>query len=150
MIMLVLIFTLVVEYVCMCLVVSDSATMDRIIRLLCPWGSPGKNTGAGCHFLLQGIFLTQGWNPHLLCLLNQQVDSLPLNHLGSLLLIASPSLISYSNLMYLYMLNIMVITQCQKGVLKFPTVYFPSDLKTAFDFGIVIFFKKNHINVDTL
>ena len=28
-------------------------------RLLCPWGFPDKNTGAGCHFLLQGIFLTQ-------------------------------------------------------------------------------------------
>ena len=23
-------------------------------RLLCPWDSPGKNTGVGCHFLLQG------------------------------------------------------------------------------------------------
>ena len=28
--------------------------------------SPGKNTGVGCHFLLQGIFPTQGWNPRLL------------------------------------------------------------------------------------
>ena len=28
-------------------------------RLLCPWSSPGKNTGVGCHALLQGIFLTQ-------------------------------------------------------------------------------------------
>ena len=28
-------------------------------RLLHPWDSPGKNTGVGCHFLLQGIFLTQ-------------------------------------------------------------------------------------------
>ena len=28
-------------------------------RLLCPWGSPGKNTGVGCHFLVHGIFLTQ-------------------------------------------------------------------------------------------
>ena len=27
-------------------------------RFLCPWNSPGKNTGEGCHFLLQGIFLT--------------------------------------------------------------------------------------------
>ena len=27
---------------------------------------PGKNTGVGSHFLLQGIFLTQGSNPHLL------------------------------------------------------------------------------------
>ena len=31
-------------------------------RLLCPWNSPGKNTGAGSHYLLQGIFPTQGWN----------------------------------------------------------------------------------------
>ena len=28
-------------------------------RLLCPWDFPGKNTGVGSHFLLQGIFLTQ-------------------------------------------------------------------------------------------
>jgi len=34
-------------------------------RLLCPWDFPGKNTGVGCHFLLQGIFLTQELNPHL-------------------------------------------------------------------------------------
>ena len=27
-------------------------------RLLCPWNSPGKNTGVGCHALLQGIFPT--------------------------------------------------------------------------------------------
>ena len=33
--------------------------------LLCPWGSPGKNAGVGCHALLQGIFLTQGLNPGL-------------------------------------------------------------------------------------
>ena len=36
-------------------------------RLLCPWGSPGKNTGVGCHALLQGIFLTQRSNPRPLC-----------------------------------------------------------------------------------
>ena len=29
-------------------------------RLLCPWVFPGKNAGVSCHFLLQGIFLTQG------------------------------------------------------------------------------------------
>ena len=34
-------------------------------RFLCPWNSPGKITGVGCHFLLQGIFLTQGSNPGL-------------------------------------------------------------------------------------
>ena len=35
-------------------------------RLLGPWDSPGKNTGMGCRFLLQGIFLTQGLNSRLL------------------------------------------------------------------------------------
>ena len=44
--------------------------------LLCPWDSLGKNIGVG--FLLQGIFLTQGWNPHLLRLLRWQEGSLPL------------------------------------------------------------------------
>ena len=39
-------------------------------RLPCPWDSPGKNTGVGCQALLQGIFPTQGSNPHLLCLLH--------------------------------------------------------------------------------
>ena len=35
------------------------------VSFLCPWNSPGKKTGMGCHFLLQGIFLTQGLNPGL-------------------------------------------------------------------------------------
>ena len=35
-------------------------------RLLCSWDFPGKNTGVGCHFLLQGIFLTQELHPGLL------------------------------------------------------------------------------------
>ena len=35
-------------------------------RLLCPWYSSGKNTEVSYHFLLQGIFLTQGLNPRLL------------------------------------------------------------------------------------
>ena len=29
------------------------------------WDFPAKNTGVGCHFLLQGIFLTQEWKPSL-------------------------------------------------------------------------------------
>ena len=41
-------------------------------------GSPGKDTGVGCHALLQGIFPTQGSNLRLLCLLHWQADSLPL------------------------------------------------------------------------
>ena len=34
-------------------------------KLLCPWDFQGKSTGVGCHFLLQGIFPTQGSNPGL-------------------------------------------------------------------------------------
>ena len=37
-------------------------------RLLGPWDFPGKNTGVGCHFLLQWIFLTQGSNACLSCI----------------------------------------------------------------------------------
>ena len=44
-------------------------------RLLCPWNFPGKNTGVGCHFFLQGIFLTQRLK---LCLPHWQADSLAL------------------------------------------------------------------------
>ena len=36
------------------------------VRLPSPWDSPGKNTGVGCHALLQGIFPTQGSNPCLM------------------------------------------------------------------------------------
>ena len=54
-----------------------------LLRLLCPWDFPGRNAGMSCHFPLQGIFLTQGLNPHLL---HWQVDSLVLSQLGSLIL----------------------------------------------------------------
>ena len=51
------------------------------VEAFCPWNSPGKTTGVGCHSLLQGIFPTQGLNLHLL---HWQVDSLPLSHQGNL------------------------------------------------------------------
>ena len=44
-------------------------------RLFCLWNFPGKNTGVGCQFRLQGIFKTQGSNPGLLHLLHWQADS---------------------------------------------------------------------------
>ena len=55
-------------------VMSDSLWLYGLqpTRLLCPWDSPGKNTGMGCHFLLQGIFLPQGSNLHLLHLLHHR------------------------------------------------------------------------------
>ena len=48
-------------------VVSDSLWPHGLqpARLLCPWDSPGKNTGVDSHDLLQGIFPTQGSNPGL-------------------------------------------------------------------------------------
>ena len=58
-------------------------------RLLWPWNFPHKNTGVGCHFLLQGIFLTQGSNLCLLRFLQWHVDSSPLCHLGSPMLLVT-------------------------------------------------------------
>ena len=52
-------------------------------RLLCPRDYPGKNTGVGCHFLLQRIFPTQRSNSCLPQLLQWQVDAILLSHLGS-------------------------------------------------------------------
>ena len=47
-------------------VMSDSLWPHGLYRLFRPWDFPGKNTGVGCHFLLQRIFPTQGLNPGLL------------------------------------------------------------------------------------
>ena len=64
--------------VCARSVVSNSFVTPWTIarRLLWPWDVPGKNTGVGCHFLLQGIFLTQGSNLRLLWLLYWQAGYL--------------------------------------------------------------------------
>ena len=51
-------------------VMSDSLRPCGLPTRLFPWDSPGKNTGVGCHALLQGIFMTQWLNPHLLQLLH--------------------------------------------------------------------------------
>ena len=50
------------------------------------WDSLGRNTGLGCHALLQGIFPTRESNPHLLSLLHWQADSIPLAPSGKPLL----------------------------------------------------------------
>ena len=47
-------------------------------RLIWPWDLSGKNIGMDCHFLLQGIFLSQGSNSCLLCFLYWHEDYLPL------------------------------------------------------------------------
>ena len=79
------------ECVCVCVCVcvcarAPTCVLSHVRLFATPWTvalqaalsveSPSKNTGAGCHFLLQGSFLTQGSNPSLLCLLHWQADSL--------------------------------------------------------------------------
>ena len=69
----------------LCSVLLDSLRSHGLqsARLLCLRDLLGENTGVGCHFLLQGIFLTQGSKLHLLHPLHWQLDSLLLHHLGS-------------------------------------------------------------------
>ena len=64
-------------------VVSDSLRPHGLqpARLLCPWNSPGKNTGLGSHSLLHGLFPTQGSN---LGLLHCRRTLYHLSHQGSL------------------------------------------------------------------
>ena len=51
----------------MCLIAQSRLTrctpMDYT-RLVCPWNFSGNNMRVDCRFLLEGIFLTQGLNPH--------------------------------------------------------------------------------------
>ena len=72
---------------CVCVCVSCSIGSDSLwphrlypTRLLCPWDSPSKNTGMGCHSLLQGIFPTKGSDP---CLLHCWQILYHLSHEGS-------------------------------------------------------------------
>ena len=72
----------VYTHMCMCIMYACTLSVTKSCptlcdrtdsspaRLLCLWDFSGKNTGVGCHFLLQGIFLTQGSNPCLLHLLH--------------------------------------------------------------------------------
>ena len=54
-------------FVCPLYVESGPTLCDPVdYSLYSPWDSPVLNTGVACHFLLQGIFLTQGLNPGLL------------------------------------------------------------------------------------
>ena len=65
--------------VCVCSVVSDTLRPHILkpTKLLSPRSFPGKNTGVGCHFLFQRIFLTKGSNLCLLCLLCHPLLFLP-------------------------------------------------------------------------
>ena len=87
-------------------------------RLFCSWDSPGRNTGVGCYFLLQGIFLTQGLNPHLL---NCRQILYLLSHLGSpirtlILWNQGPTLMMSFNLNLNYFLTPNTVTLCDISI----------------------------------
>ena len=60
-----------------CLTFSDSTDC----RLLYPWNFPGKKTGVGCYFLLQGVYSNSGIELVVSCVSSRQ--TLTLSHLGS-------------------------------------------------------------------
>ena len=68
-----------------CSVARSNLTLCHPMDRSAPGSSVHRifQNGVGCHFLLRGIFLTQGLNPSLLRLLHWLVDSLRLRHLGS-------------------------------------------------------------------
>ena len=84
----------IIGCVCVCVHTQSCPTLCDPMgyspaRLLCLWNFLGKNTGAGCHFLLQEIFPTQGLNLCLLWLLHWKVGSLPAEPPGK------PNIIGY-------------------------------------------------------
>ena len=122
-------------------------------RLLCPWDSPDKNTGGSSHFLLQEIFPTQGWNPHLL---HGQAGSWPLSHLGI------PSLISDAHNNQLPWPHprqtksatldpgvgsssaTQMIPMCHHGIWLLPEVVEPASLLSAYETSWVIYISLKH------
>ena len=76
-------------HVCTCLVAQSCLTLWDPLDYSLPGSSvheifQARNAGAGCHSLLQGIFLTQGSNLHLLCLLHCRQILYLLSHRESL------------------------------------------------------------------
>ena len=78
---------LFISVCCVCSVAQSCSILQpcglQPTRILCLWNFPGKNSGTGCHCLLQRIFPTHGSNPCLFHLLHWQPDSLRLCHLRS-------------------------------------------------------------------
>ena len=99
--------TLLLFCLCACSATQSCLTLCNLMDYsLCPWDSPGKNTGVGFSACLQGIFKTQGLKPRILCVLHWHSGSLPLappgkpNILFILLLSYSPQGLKESDMMY--------------------------------------------------
>ena len=78
-------------------------------------GFPSQEYGMGCCFLFQGVFLTQGLNPHLLHLLHCQVYSLPLHHHKELNISIACLYISEHNGMYSIICSILFLKSRGSG-----------------------------------
>ena len=102
---------------CACLIMSDSLWPHQAPVSM---GFPGKNTGVGCHFLLQGIFPTQESNSHLLCLLHYRQILLPAEPLGKPKLSLRKgnfySVFKVSSLSAVSQKNQLKVTICQRGI----------------------------------
>ena len=75
-------------------------------RFLCPWDSPGQNTGVGCHSLPQRIFRTQGSNP---ALSYRRQILYHLSHQGSSYIYTAGS---YGNSMLSLLRNLQTLPRC--------------------------------------
>ena len=112
-------------FLCVCVSACELSCFSRVWlcatlwtvapRPLWPWDSPGKNTGAGCHALLQRIFPTQGLNLHLLCFLCWQAGYLPLALPGKpSLLLHQFNLYFYHNMSFLLLLKLFKVREYLK------------------------------------
>ena len=102
-------YSYVCVYVCVCVCVCacvHAQLHSRIqlcdIRLLYLWNFPGKDTGEGCHLLLQGDLHNRGI-AILLCLLHQQADSLPA---------VPPEKLSFSLSLFIYVCVYVCVCVC--------------------------------------
>ena len=96
-----------------CFLVAESGPGSSVHR-----NFPGKNTGVGCHFLLQRIFLTQVSNSGLL---HWQADSLPLIQTAtSLLILNTPPLYLRA---FAFAISATVFLQIAERLAPSPTSY---------------------------
>ena len=111
------------------LVLSDSFRFHGLwpASLLCPWASPGKNTGVGCHALLQRIFPTQGLNlglPHCRQIL-YHLRATREAHLFSLYTTKSPFIyiskliIIFSILLFCFIFLCFILENCPGSIFHF-------------------------------
>ena len=110
-------------YLCACVLSSFSHIRLFVTQwtvgcqVLCPWDSPGKNTGVGCHLLLQGIFPTQGSNWHTSALaggfFTTEPPGNPINFIHSINSIyVNPNLPALPTPVFLFDIHMFVLYVC--------------------------------------